>query len=51
MTKRISASFYMAPEVLEGIYNEKCDVWACGIILYMLIFGKPPFNGDDKTIK
>jgi calcium-dependent protein kinase len=43
--------FYIAPEVLKKKYNEKCDVWACGVILYIFLSGNPPFNGkNDQQI-
>ena len=29
-------------------YNEKCDIWSCGIILYIMLVGYPPFNGTDE---
>ena len=41
------SSYYIAPEVIRGEYNEKCDIWACGIIFYILLCGYPPFNGDN----
>jgi len=37
--------------VLKGSYDAKCDMWSIGVILYILISGKPPFDGkDDQEI-
>ena len=48
----IGSSYYIAPEVLQKNYNEKCDTWSAGVILYMLIVGRAPFDGknDDEII-
>ena len=49
----VGSSYYIAPEVLQKHYNEKCDTWSAGVILYMLIVGRAPFDGkdDDEIIE
>ena len=45
----IGTLVYCSPEVLLNNYNEKCDLWSCGIILYLLLTGKFPFFGKTEN--
>eukprot|EP00760_Papus_ankaliazontas_P039687 PhM_4_TR9758/c1_g1_i5/m.34491 len=55
-------SFYIAPEIIKGIEREGprpqvttrdnvkfIDLWSCGVVLYILLSGRPPFMGQIRT--
>ena len=49
----VGSSYYIAPEVLHKHYNEKCDTWSVGVILYMLIVGRAQLDGqnDEESLE
>ena len=42
----------MAPEMVESKkgYSFEVDVWAIGVIMYMMLIGKPPFQSESKKV-
>ena len=46
----VGSAYYIAPEVIQKKYNSKCDLWSCGVILFVLLTKKPPFGGRTDAI-
>ena len=44
----IGTSLYCSPEVVDDLYDEKCDEWSCGVLMYILLCGEPPFQGNSE---
>ena len=43
---------YLAPEIFDKIngYSFEVDIWSIGVILYILLFGKPPFESSEIKV-
>lgn len=43
----VGTPYYLAPEMIAGVYTPLCDMWSLGVVLYYALVGKLPFQGCD----
>lgn len=43
--KIVGTSYYVSPEILQKDYDEKCDIWALGVLLHVITTATAPFPG------
>ena len=46
--KIVGTRHYVAPEVIDGRYDYRCDYWSIGVIMYFLLSGELPFTGTSS---
>ena len=48
LNNTVGTAYFIAPETIKGEYDEKCDMWSIGVILYYILSGKFPFTGNSN---
>jgi myosin-light-chain kinase len=46
----VGSAHYLAPEMIRQNYSKPVDMWSAGILLYLMLFGRYPFDGTEDQI-
>merc|ERR1712003_85259 len=49
LKERVGSTGYVAPQVLDGEYDHMCDLWSCGVVMYLLLCGCLPFTAKTDS--
>mmetsp|Transcript_20264 Transcript_20264/g.58756 ORF Transcript_20264/g.58756 Transcript_20264/m.58756 type:complete len:512 (-) Transcript_20264:294-1829(-) len=47
LKSKVGTQIYMAPQVMMGRYDKMCDMWSVGVVMYVLLCGRPPITGSS----
>jgi len=50
MKSVVGTMFYIAPEVFQQHYTFHCDMWSVGVVMFIMLFGFPPFHGSNDSV-
>mmetsp|Transcript_83502 Transcript_83502/g.236430 ORF Transcript_83502/g.236430 Transcript_83502/m.236430 type:complete len:313 (+) Transcript_83502:30-968(+) len=49
LTTKVGTPYFVAPEVLNGMYGHLSDLWSCGVIMFWMLCGYPPFYAKSDA--
>ena len=49
LSSQVGTPYYIAPEIVHGKYDCRCDNWSLGVMMYILLCGHPPFNAENTV--
>lgn len=47
--KSVGSPYYMSPEIIKGKFGPKTDLWSVGVMLFYMLVGKFPFEGESHA--
>ena len=50
LTSVVGSAHYLAPEMIRQQYSKSVDLWSAGVMIYLMLFGRYPFDGNNDDI-